>query len=545
MLVYVKSKDGVWLMPTTQCKARRLLKQRKAIVTNRTPFSISLLYRSEEHTQPISVGIDPGKTVGLAAVNHASKKPLFVEEVTTRSDIKKSLDQRRSLRRGRRNRNTRYRKARFQNRRSSKSPCKVCYGNTKTGQQLCSVCLKNSEKGHHDYAKIQKLCFRVPPSIRSRWGAVVQSIAKIPLPTPSKIVVEDAYIDIRALKGDNPQGKEYQKPLYIEKNAKAACRNRDKNTCFRCKGSSTKDRRVRIEVHHILEKKNGGTDIIENLVCLCKQCHYHLHNRNKPITKKELSEIKESTVKYFKNFHAASFRNKKGISKEQAAQLAQQGKKYFYSLVTEKYGKECLWKTYGFWTAFNRKSKSFNKSHIVDALVITDREVNYVPEKYIKTACVRSRKRQLHEQYPPKNGKKKRKISASKENLNKFAYEKVMEDERGKPILVGPRGPRNVSFISRKSDGQVFHKHSTVKLIESHKTKKESCKKGTTCFVASFSGNSVHLKRASPDGKKSLALSVSLNKLHFIHRNKGRLSELDNVANTYFKIEKSTVKKTK
>ena len=76
MQVYVKSKSGQWLMPTNPANARIMLKQAKARVINRTPFTIQLLYDTTEHIQPVTVGIDDGGiNIGIAAVSNG--KVLF------------------------------------------------------------------------------------------------------------------------------------------------------------------------------------------------------------------------------------------------------------------------------------------------------------------------------------------------------------------------------------------------------------------------------------------------------------------------------------
>ncbi len=57
-MVYVLSKDGQPLMPTkNHAKVRILLKQGKAKVINRCPFTVQLMYESTTHTQPVSLGI--------------------------------------------------------------------------------------------------------------------------------------------------------------------------------------------------------------------------------------------------------------------------------------------------------------------------------------------------------------------------------------------------------------------------------------------------------------------------------------------------------
>ena len=115
-MVYVISKEGKPLMPTeNHAKVRVFLKEGKAVVVKRTPFTIQLTYETTSYTQEISLGVDAGsKHVGLSATTE--KKVLYEEEVELRNDIVKLLSDRRGLRSARRNRKTRYRKARFDNR---------------------------------------------------------------------------------------------------------------------------------------------------------------------------------------------------------------------------------------------------------------------------------------------------------------------------------------------------------------------------------------------------------------------------------------------
>ena len=120
MMVYVLNKDGQPLMPTSRCgKVRHLLKDGKAKVIKRCPFTIMLLYSSKNYTQDITLGVDSGsKHIGLSATS--KDKVLFESDVELRNDIVDLLSTRRENRRSRRNRKTRYRIARFDNRAKSK-----------------------------------------------------------------------------------------------------------------------------------------------------------------------------------------------------------------------------------------------------------------------------------------------------------------------------------------------------------------------------------------------------------------------------------------
>ena len=106
-MVYVLDKDGQPLMPTNRHgKVRHLLKDGKAKVIKRCPFTIQLLYESTTHTQEINLGIDAGsKTIGVSATTET--KVLYEAEAALRNDIVELLSGRRALRSSRRNRKTR------------------------------------------------------------------------------------------------------------------------------------------------------------------------------------------------------------------------------------------------------------------------------------------------------------------------------------------------------------------------------------------------------------------------------------------------------
>ena len=115
MRVFVWNKRGKPLMPCSPAKARHLLKEKKAAVVRRTPFTIQLTIATGESKQPVTLGVDAGyKHVGLSA--STEKAELYASEVELRQDVSDLLSARRALRQSRRSRNTRYRAPRFDNR---------------------------------------------------------------------------------------------------------------------------------------------------------------------------------------------------------------------------------------------------------------------------------------------------------------------------------------------------------------------------------------------------------------------------------------------
>ena len=84
--VYVLNKDGKPLMPTTRCgHIRHLLKEKKARVVRTNPFTIKLVYETDDVVQPLYLGIDPGRTnIGVAVVK-VDGTAVFTAHLETRN----------------------------------------------------------------------------------------------------------------------------------------------------------------------------------------------------------------------------------------------------------------------------------------------------------------------------------------------------------------------------------------------------------------------------------------------------------------------------
>ncbi len=108
-------------MPCSPAKARLLLKEEKAVVKRRTPFTIQLTQATGETVQPVTLGVKAGsKEIGLSA--STDKAELYASSVQLRTDAVDLLSTRRELRRARRHRKTRHRAPRFDNRVHNKNP---------------------------------------------------------------------------------------------------------------------------------------------------------------------------------------------------------------------------------------------------------------------------------------------------------------------------------------------------------------------------------------------------------------------------------------
>ena len=256
MFVFVLNKRGKPLMPCSPTKARHLLKQGKAKVVRRTPFTIRLTIATGETVQPISLGVDAGsKHIGLSATT--AKAELIASEVELRKDITDLLSTRREMRRGRRNRKTRYREPRFDNR----------------------VHAKN--KGW------------LPTTLENKINAHLSRIKAIRAILPiSEVTIEVASFDIQKIKNPEIEGKQYQQGEQLGFwNVREYVLFRDGHECFHCHGKS-KD--PILNVHHIESRKTGG-DAPSNLITLCETCHKAYHAGKIQLTAKRGEKFTDAT----------------------------------------------------------------------------------------------------------------------------------------------------------------------------------------------------------------------------------------------------------
>lgn len=224
-------------MPTERCaKIGYLLRHGKAHVVSRVPFVVQLDYETSTYTQDVSLGIDAGsKHIGVSA--SSDKKELLAAQVELRNDVVNLLSTRRELRRTRRNRKTRYRKVRFNNRK------------TKDGWLAPSI-----EQKIAIHLKVIRLVHDLLPITNT--------------------TIEVAQFDAQKIKNPGIKGKEYQQGEQMGFwNIREYVLARDGHRCVHCKGKS-KD--PILNVHHLESRKTGG-DSPGNLVTLCETCHKAYH----------------------------------------------------------------------------------------------------------------------------------------------------------------------------------------------------------------------------------------------------------------------------
>src|SRR5215469_8408213 len=118
--VFVLDTNERPLTPCPPAQARRLLTRGRASVFRRYPFTIILKTAAPvAQPAPLRLKLDPGsKATGVALLDEESGQVIFAAEIAHRGhQVAEDLRSRRAIRRGRRHRHTRYRPARFANRR--------------------------------------------------------------------------------------------------------------------------------------------------------------------------------------------------------------------------------------------------------------------------------------------------------------------------------------------------------------------------------------------------------------------------------------------
>ena len=347
-MVYVLDVNGQPLMPTDRHgKVRHLLKEKKAKVIKRCPFTIQLLYKSTTYTQSITLGVDAGsKHIGLSATTET--KVLYESDVELRNDIVGLLSTRRENRRTKRNRKTRYRKSRFNNR------------------------VKAKKKGW------------LAPSIKQKIDCHLTVIDKTTKILPiTKIVVEVASFDIQKIKNPGIAGTDYQEGEQLGFwNVREYVLFRDGHTCQCCHGKS-KDKVL--NVHHIESRKTGG-NAPNNLITLCETCHkgYHKGIVKLPTTIKRGMKFKDTT---FMGIMRWAFYNQlKDIYVPQGIEVSL---------------------TYGYITKNTRIKYHLQKEHYIDARCISGHPSAISDGTYYYQKKVRCHNRQIHKNTILKGGIRK------------------------------------------------------------------------------------------------------------------------------------------
>ncbi len=220
------------LEPCSPTIAKKLLKAGKAAVFRQYPFTIILKKAAnQKEVKPCQLKLDPGSvTTGIAILK--DNKLIWATELThIGQQIKDDLESRRSLRRGRRARKTRYRKPRFLNR--------------------------TRVKGW------------LAPSLEHRVLTTMTWVKRLIKLCPiNSLAMELVRFDTQNLENPERLGVEYQQGTLYQYEVREYLLEKFNRTCVYC---GVKD--MPLEVEHIKPKSKGGTNRVSNLTIACVSCN--------------------------------------------------------------------------------------------------------------------------------------------------------------------------------------------------------------------------------------------------------------------------------
>jgi 5-methylcytosine-specific restriction endonuclease McrA len=252
MAVFVLGKTKKPLMPCSEKRARILLSRNRAVVVRMHPFTIRLKDRKEGVLQPLRLSVDPGsKTTGLSLSREVEEIDpdtgevkrisflLFLIELIHRSfEISSALNSRSSMRRSRRNRNTRFRAPRFLNR--------------------------TKPKGW------------LAPSLLHRVDMLVTWVNRLLKLAPiTSLSQELVRFDTQAMTNPEISGAEYQQGALEGFELKEYLLEKCGRKCSYCEAKDTP-----LEIDHVIPKSRGGSNRVSNLTLACHACNQAKGNKS-------------------------------------------------------------------------------------------------------------------------------------------------------------------------------------------------------------------------------------------------------------------------
>jgi 5-methylcytosine-specific restriction endonuclease McrA len=239
--VFVLTNTKQPLMPCAPARARKLLKAGRAAVYRFAPFTIILKDRAAGAVQPLEVKVDPGSKItglSLVALFERGREVIWAANLLHRGQaIRAALADRRSFRRGRRARHTRYRAPRFLNRARPKG--------------------------------------WLPPSLRSRVENVRGLIAKLQVRAPvTSAAIETVRFDTQLMQNPEISGVEYQQGTLAGYELREYLLEKFHRTCAYCGATE-----VPLEIEHIVPRSRGGSNRPSNLTLACRPCNERKGNQ--------------------------------------------------------------------------------------------------------------------------------------------------------------------------------------------------------------------------------------------------------------------------
>jgi 5-methylcytosine-specific restriction endonuclease McrA len=339
--VFVKSKNGKILKPTTPARARILQKQDRAKKLKLYPFTLILDKEIESDIEPyLELRIDPGsKITGFSLVDINTNEVVWGMELEHRGmSILKSLEGRAGYRRVRRSRKLRYRKKRFE---------------------------RKKPKGW------------LAPSLKHRLLTVETWINRLLAVAPIKsIAIEQVKFDLQKLENPDILGIEYQQGTLFGYTIREALLEHWGRECAYCGKVN-----VPLQIEHIKPRSSGGSNRFSNLTLACSKCN--TKKSNKPI--EEFLKNKPEVLKKIKSHQKKSLSDAAAVNSTRKA-IFQMAHQFGLPVVSGD----------GASTKMIRTKSSLPKQHWIDsACVGSDRVVKLRICQPLRVSCIGHGSRQV------------------------------------------------------------------------------------------------------------------------------------------------------
>ncbi|MEQ4722759.1 RNA-guided endonuclease IscB [Nonomuraea sp. B19D2] len=236
--MFVLASDGTPLDPCHPARARKLLKEGRAVVARHTPFAIRLKDRTAEQSEVegVEVALDPGsRSTGISVfqAHDGTRHGLYSIQLDHRGGkIRDKLAARSAYRRRRRTANLRYRAPRFANRRRPNG--------------------------------------WLPPSLQHQIDTAMSWVQRLCRLAPVRAIhVETARFDTHALAAGRPlDGVAYQHGTLHGSEVREYLLEKWGRACAYCGASGAP-----LNIDHIQPRSRGGSDRVNNLTVACVPCN--------------------------------------------------------------------------------------------------------------------------------------------------------------------------------------------------------------------------------------------------------------------------------
>ena len=315
------------------------------------PFTIQILDRSvnESILQDTELKLDPGsKTTGMALCVKGAIRGWFVAQAIhiehRSSQIRDALISRRQTRRSRRNRKTRYRAPRFNNR-ARKPRVGVVRLIPRRG-----LCQRTHPWGYSVW---------LAPSVVSRIENIVNLIAKFFKYFPvTSIAGELNKFDTQKMMNAEISGTQYQRGALYGFEVREYLLQKYSYTCVYCQKSAFRNGKptdIRLEIDHVVPRSKGGSDRVNNLVLACHSCNQNKGNRS-------VQEFLKNKPAVLKRVHESLG---KTLNLQDAAQMNTM-RKELYQVLQKRLSIPVQTYTAS-QTKYNRVQQKYHKDHWLDA----------------------------------------------------------------------------------------------------------------------------------------------------------------------------------